>query len=54
MNMGRLRVEGFDAIHLSALKFLKNRDNNITVAFSCFDKELNRAAALEGFTVLTT
>lgn len=47
-------LRGFDAIHLSALKFLKNRDNNITVAFSSFDKELNRAAASEGFTVLTT
>ena len=46
-------LRGFDAIHLSALKLLKDRDNHISLAFSSFDKELNRAAASDGFTVLT-
>lgn len=46
-------LRGFDAIHLSALNLLKNRDKNISVAFSSFDKELNKAASSEGFTVLT-
>lgn len=46
-------LRGFDAIHLSALKLLKDRDNHICLAFSSFDKELNRAAASDGFTVLT-
>lgn len=46
-------LRGFDAIHLSALRLLKDRDNHISLAFSSFDKELNRAAASDGFTVLT-
>ncbi|MBI5747239.1 MAG: type II toxin-antitoxin system VapC family toxin [Nitrospirae bacterium] len=46
-------LRGFDAIHLSALKLLKDRDNHISLAFSSFDQELNRAAASDGFTVLT-
>lgn len=56
MEAGRLAekygLRGFDAIHLSALKLLKIRDNNIDLAFSSFDKELNRAATSEGFMVL--
>lgn len=46
-------LRGFDAIHLSALRLLKDRDNHISLAFSSFDKELNRAADSDGFTVLT-
>ncbi|MBI4688066.1 MAG: type II toxin-antitoxin system VapC family toxin [Nitrospirae bacterium] len=44
-------LRGFDAVHLSAAKLLKN--NGIAIAFSSFDEKLNSAASAEGFIILT-
>lgn len=46
-------LRGFDAVHLSAAKLLKGKQDNITVSFSSFDEKLNKAALSEGFTILS-
>lgn len=46
-------LRGFDAIHLSSSKILKNGATGVELAFSSFDRELNKAASMEGFKVLT-
>ncbi len=57
LEAGRLVTEhglrGFDAVHLAAAKTLRNPEYAVSVAFSSFDAALNRAAAEEGFTVLS-
>jgi predicted nucleic acid-binding protein len=45
-------LRGFDAVHLAAAKQLKSSQPNISVAFSSFDGDLNKAAAAERLTVL--
>lgn len=45
-------IRGFDAVHLSAAKILKNSHEKISLCFSSFDQKLNSAATAEGFTVL--
>lgn len=46
-------LRGFDAVHLSASRLLRDGYDDIAIAFSSFDRELNDAASNEGFTILT-
>ena len=46
-------LRGFDAVHLSAAKILRDSQDNISLSFSSFDEKLNESASAEGFTVLT-
>jgi predicted nucleic acid-binding protein len=45
-------LRGFDAVHLATAKQLKSSQPHISVAFSSFDSDLNKAAAAEKLTVL--
>ncbi|MGC1955629.1 MAG: type II toxin-antitoxin system VapC family toxin [Gammaproteobacteria bacterium] len=45
-------LRGFDAIHLEAAIRLRGQATEVTVSFSSFDRQLNRAAAAEGFQIL--
>ena len=45
-------LRGFDAVHLATAMLLKSSHPHISVAFSSFDGELNKAAAAEKLTVL--
>lgn len=45
-------LRGFDAVHLAAAVTLSDAVGNDGVAFSSFDRRLNRAAAREGLIVL--
>jgi predicted nucleic acid-binding protein len=45
-------LRGFDAVHLATAKQLKSSQPHISVAFSSFDGNLNKAAAAEKLTVL--
>lgn len=44
-------LRGFDAIHLSSALVLKEEGDGIEIFFSCFDKNLNRAAMNEGLSI---
>lgn len=44
-------LRGFDAMHLSSALVLKEEGEGIEIFFSCFDKNLNRAALNEGLSV---
>ncbi|MBI3755669.1 MAG: type II toxin-antitoxin system VapC family toxin [Deltaproteobacteria bacterium] len=46
-------LRGFDAVHLSAAKLLKDKQTDIALSFSSFDEKLNKAASSEGFTILS-
>ncbi len=46
-------LRGFDAVHLSAAKLLKDSQDNISLSFSSFDEKLNESASAEGLTVLS-
>lgn len=46
-------LRGFDAVHLSAAKLLKDEQGDIALSFSSFDEKLNKAASSEGFTILS-
>lgn len=41
-------LRGFDAVHLASALLLKEEDGEIDLFFSCFDRNLNRAARKEG------
>jgi predicted nucleic acid-binding protein len=45
-------LRGFDSVHLATAKQLKSSKHHISVAFSSFDVDLNKAAADEKLTVL--
>ena len=45
-------LRGFDAVHLATAKQLKSSQPHVSVAFSSFDGDLNKAAAIEKLTVL--
>jgi uncharacterized protein len=45
-------LRGFDAVHLATAKQLKSSRPHISVAFSSFDDDLNKAAAAEKLIVL--
>jgi uncharacterized protein len=45
-------LRGFDAVHLATAKQLKSSQSHISVAFSSFDADLNKAAVAEKLTVL--
>jgi uncharacterized protein len=45
-------LRGFDAVHLATAKQLKNSQPHISLAFSSFDSDLNKAAAAEKLNVL--
>lgn len=45
-------LRGFDAVHLSAAKLLQLSSDRISVAFSSFDENLNKAAIAEKLKVL--
>jgi len=45
-------LRGFDAIHLATAKQLKYSQPHISLAFSSFDGDLNKAAAAEKLNVL--
>lgn len=45
-------LRGFDAVHLATAKQLKSSQPHISIAFSSFDGDLNKAAASEKLTVL--
>lgn len=49
--VGKYGLRGFDAVHLSSAKMMK-QDANLALFFSSFDEKLNNAAAAEGFQVL--
>ena len=49
--VGKYGLRGFDAVHLSSAKMMK-QDANLALFFSSFDEKLNKAAAAEGFQVL--
>jgi predicted nucleic acid-binding protein len=42
-------LRGFDAVHLASALLLRQEGEGIEFFFSCFDKNLNRAALKEGF-----
>ncbi len=44
-------LRGFDAVHLSSAKMMR-QDADLALFFSSFDEKLNNAAAAEGFQVL--
>lgn len=44
-------LRGFDAIHLEAALSARLGNNDVSVAFSSFDTQLNKAAVSEGFQV---
>ena len=48
----RHALRGFDAVHLAAAAALRERPENVQVAFSSFDRPLNRAARAEHLNVL--
>lgn len=48
----RYGLRGFDAVHLSSAKLIASVDAHAMVAFSSFDRRLNKAARSEGFVVL--
>lgn len=45
-------LRGFDAIHLEAAVTLRRQTDDVAMAFSSFDAQLNKAAETEGFQVL--
>ena len=45
-------LRGFDAVHLATAKQLKYSQPHISLVFSSFDDDLNKAAAAEKLTVL--
>ena len=47
----RHSLRGYDAVHLASALTLKREADGITVFFSCFDKNLNRAARKEGLMI---
>ena len=49
--VGKYGLRGFDAVHLSSAKMMR-QDANLALFFSSFDEKLNNAAAAEGFQVL--
>jgi len=49
--VGKYGLRGFDAVHLSSAKMMR-QDANLALFFSSFDEKLNKAAAAEGFQVL--
>lgn len=49
--VGMYGLKGFDAVHLSSAKMLK-QDGDLPIFFSSFDEKLNKAAAAEGLEVL--
>ena len=49
--VGKYGLRGFDAVHLSSAKMMR-QDANLALFFSSFDEKLNKAAAGEGFQVL--
>ena len=49
--VGKYGLKGFDALHLSSAKMMR-QDANLALFFSSFDEKLNNAAAAEGFEVL--
>lgn len=44
-------LRSFDAVHLSSALSLSSADPSIDLVFSCFDRNLNRAAVDEGFRI---
>lgn len=44
-------LRGFDAIHLEAALSVRADNNDVSVTFSSFDTQLNKAAVSEGFQV---
>jgi predicted nucleic acid-binding protein len=44
-------LRSFDAVHLSSALSLSSADPSIELFFSCFDRNLNRAAIEEGFRI---
>lgn len=46
-------LRAFDAVHLAAARLLASHPEKLSLAFSSFDEQLNRAAAAEELTVLT-
>ena len=42
-------LKGFDAVHLASALVLKEEGGSLEIFFSCFDRNLNRAAQEEGF-----
>jgi predicted nucleic acid-binding protein len=49
--VGKYGLRGFDAVHLSSAKMMR-QDADLALFFSSFDDKLNKAAAAEGFEVL--
>jgi predicted nucleic acid-binding protein len=49
--VGKYGLKGFDAVHLSSAKMMR-QDADLDLFFSSFDNRLNNAAAAEGFQVL--
>ncbi len=49
--VGKYGLRGFDAVHLSSAKMMK-QDGDLAFFFSSFDEKLNKAAAGEGYEVL--
>jgi uncharacterized protein len=49
--VGKYGLRGFDAVHLSSAKMMR-QDAGLDPFFSSFDNRLNNAAAAEGFQVL--
>ena len=47
-------LRGFDAVHLSAAKLLRDSQDDISLSFSSFDEKLNESASAEGFKVLSS
>lgn len=47
----RYSLKGYDAVHLASALTLKREAHGIALFFSCFDKNLNRAARKEGFMI---
>jgi predicted nucleic acid-binding protein len=47
----RYGLRGYDSIHLASGLALKAEDDGIEVFFSCFDRNLNRAALKEGLAI---
>lgn len=45
-------LRGFDAIHLCSALYFKDKMELKEVTFACFDKQLNRAAENESFTLI--